>query len=397
MEAALRKVLHETFGEYAQGLENVDCSRMPLVLNNLKLKEKVINEAMEDSPFDFKDGLIGQVQVSAGWMGGIEVKATGIALNLAFNPMKAMRNAMKPEEPDYEEEYCPPQVPQAPAAPVPPRFCPNHDSSEKRSKGEPREQECKNCHIRLQTSYTDFSLCPPCSERQRRCMICGCDAPNNGSYVPATSADAPPKSHGNCAHDAPAHRNFSRDLDLPPPPPPRPSEKQRPGPCQARQLDRIEPPPQPPTRCGGVGASFEFGRQSDHGWAKGPDVPMGGVDGRGAAPQWGRGGAPQSNGFPPMSTIPPGVAQNGAFATQNAPAQYPGYQNQNLSPSNQLGANGGVFGMGNLDDVSTVFMKLFDFRSWAAHGNCNADPRWGKPGSSRIENIAGPGPHRGLR
>lgn len=36
--------------------------------------------------------------------------------------------------------------------------------------------ECKSCEVRLQTNYAEFSLCPVCSQRDGRCMICGAPA-----------------------------------------------------------------------------------------------------------------------------------------------------------------------------------------------------------------------------
>merc|ERR1712232_1548097 len=77
----------------------------------------------------------------------------------------------------------PAQAPQAPQL-VPPRFCPRHNTSEKRDKTEPRERECQSCHMKLQTSYEQFTFCPACSDLQRRCMICGDVAQNAGTYMP---------------------------------------------------------------------------------------------------------------------------------------------------------------------------------------------------------------------
>merc|ERR1719240_1174250 len=107
-----------------------------------------------------------------------------------------MNAAMRPQEDEYEEAYeayhrggpggfrPPPPFPPQPVAPVPPRYCCKHDSSEKRMKAEPTMRECTSCHVQLQTSYVDFCLCPHCSEKQQRCMLCGDSAPNSGSYIP---------------------------------------------------------------------------------------------------------------------------------------------------------------------------------------------------------------------
>jgi len=66
----------------------------------------------------------------------------------------------------------------------PPRFCALHNRSEKRCKGEPKLRECTGCHMQIQTNYADFSLCPPCSERHDRCMICGSNASEHRSFLP---------------------------------------------------------------------------------------------------------------------------------------------------------------------------------------------------------------------
>jgi len=199
MEAALKQVLQKQFGEYVQGLDSVDCSKFPVQLNNMMLNQKAIQEELSDSPFDFTDGRVGNISIAPGWMGSLEVQISGIVLNLAFNPMKAMQNAMKPEDKDeeqwddrqhygghHQQERGPPA---APPPPVAPRFCCDHDSSEKRVKCEPYFGKCKKCDMELQTSYSDFVLCPPCSEHERSCMICGNQAGRKGDYIPSASLD----------------------------------------------------------------------------------------------------------------------------------------------------------------------------------------------------------------
>lgn len=84
-----------------------------------------------------------------------------------------------------------PQVSTPTLVPLPPRYCSKHDAAGKRLKEAPRQKECSSCRVGVLTSYLDFVLCPPCSERHRRCMICGADAPNAGSYVPATAVPLP--------------------------------------------------------------------------------------------------------------------------------------------------------------------------------------------------------------
>merc|ERR1719409_1048765 len=66
----------------------------------------------------------------------------------------------------------------------PPRFCCAHDTSDKRVKGDPVSRDCKVCGITLQSSYKDFQLCPPCSEKEQKCMICCARAPNASTVEP---------------------------------------------------------------------------------------------------------------------------------------------------------------------------------------------------------------------
>lgn len=53
-----------------------------------------------------------------------------------------------------------------------PVFCYRHSTSEQRPKVEPTTRTCKSCETKLQTNYMEFSLCPACSMRDDRCMIC---------------------------------------------------------------------------------------------------------------------------------------------------------------------------------------------------------------------------------
>mmetsp|Transcript_103700 Transcript_103700/g.231657 ORF Transcript_103700/g.231657 Transcript_103700/m.231657 type:complete len:458 (+) Transcript_103700:90-1463(+) len=198
MEAALRMLLQNSLGEYVSGgLDKLDATKFPLTLKELKLNEKKIQEDMDEggTPFEFSSGTIGSISLTPGWL-GVEVRATDVVLNLSFSATKAMKWAMKTEEPEdgeQEEEDIPGRPLQSaapPPVPVAPRFCTKHDASEKRVKKQPRMQECTSCHINIQTSYADFALCPGCSEGQRRCMICAAEAPLAGSYVPAQRLEA---------------------------------------------------------------------------------------------------------------------------------------------------------------------------------------------------------------
>lgn len=73
-----------------------------------------------------------------------------------------------------------------------------------------RSALCRSCKGTVQTNYVDFSLCPACSCRERRCMICG-TAPHGrrGASSSPSGALMPSRMTG-LPEDA---------LPLPPPPP----------------------------------------------------------------------------------------------------------------------------------------------------------------------------------
>lgn len=134
-------------------------------------------------PFEFSSGEIGSISVNPGWT-GVDVLLTDIAFTLSFSASKAMQWALQPQE---EEEYVgmangnaqqPPTMPHPmPLGPkIVPRYCNRHGSSEMRTKIAPRWLSCSSCHKRLQTNYSEFSLCPLCSDRDCRCMLCGNEA-----------------------------------------------------------------------------------------------------------------------------------------------------------------------------------------------------------------------------
>merc|ERR1719171_1277776 len=118
MEAALRNVLKESLGDYVKrGLEKADLGTFPLVLRDLHLNEKKLQEEFDenrDSAVQLTAGKIGHVKVTPSWMGTVEVFATNIELSFSFSPTQALKNQMKQSADDdqgYEEE-----IAQAPAA-----------------------------------------------------------------------------------------------------------------------------------------------------------------------------------------------------------------------------------------------------------------------------------------
>mmetsp|Transcript_62161 Transcript_62161/g.148288 ORF Transcript_62161/g.148288 Transcript_62161/m.148288 type:complete len:361 (+) Transcript_62161:98-1180(+) len=215
MESAIKYLLKTYFEEYVLGLDNIDTSKLPVTLSNLTLKEAKIKEGMEqdsDSPLQFMDGSIGKVQLRpVSIFGQIQVVASDVVLNLNFNPIKAVKKAILPavdDESDLQNQVpldiqeqlaampsisaiqaslLPPSHP--PAMPSTgqssPAFCRMHNSSERRPKAHPRRAPCSACGLVLDTNYAELAYCAACSQKQRRCMICGETA------VAATSSTAP--------------------------------------------------------------------------------------------------------------------------------------------------------------------------------------------------------------
>jgi len=98
MESVARYILKSYFDEYVTGLDsNIDCSKLPITLRNLKLKGKRIQEDMDEngeSPFEFSDGQIGVVQLAVSWRGVIQINLSDIILNLRFSPFKAIKKSI---------------------------------------------------------------------------------------------------------------------------------------------------------------------------------------------------------------------------------------------------------------------------------------------------------------
>jgi len=385
MESALKGILQRSFGEYVSGFDRMDASSFPLTLRDLQLKEKKIQEELDEDgsfPFDLNTGRIGSITVKPGWMGSVEICATNVVLNLTFSPKKALMNSMRKEDPG--DPHSPVQrdlPPMQPPAPVPPRYCPNHDSSEKRPKTEPRFQECQVCQQRIQTNYADFSLCPPCSESTKRCMICGANAPHAGNYVPANTVEAannagrgingPNGGCGNC----------------PPPPPPRPDtgrgresfrgprEAERGPPCGAdRGMHTVPedqygnygtdlPPPSPYDNSSSDMRDPRSGMYS----GRDPKGPRGG-DQRSPFPGPGpcQGEAASSSGscnYGAGSPNSPG-AYGGSPLVYDAP---PGRNQQQWGQpphGGELGPRG--YGHGPQDDGFLGFLRRIDFGGWAS-------------------------------
>lgn len=186
MEGLIESIIKRQFGDYLTGLNNIDASKSPIKLSNLKLCPDRINQDLEDVAFEITDGVIGQVTLTPSLWGTVTVTASGIKLDVQINMSKAMnmaKNALQGGDNNYYSK----DREDLPQQPVPPRYCEHHNTSEKRKKtSEPQSLSCRSCKATYMTSYTEFTLCAVCSERERACMICGISAPVAGNYVPPT-------------------------------------------------------------------------------------------------------------------------------------------------------------------------------------------------------------------
>lgn len=108
---------------------------------------------------------------------------------------------------------------EAPPADVAPRFCQKHFTSQQREKIDPLMRPCQKCSAQITSTYSNMTLCPPCSNTEESCMICGAHAPVASNYIPPktlnSQAGAAPPGMLYAMPD-PAARPGST---LPPPPP----------------------------------------------------------------------------------------------------------------------------------------------------------------------------------
>lgn len=80
---------------------------------------------------------------------------------------------------------------------VAPRYCPKHSTTENRPKTNLRRATCHGCNVVLETTYAEFTYCASCTNLREKCMLCGCCAPEVGTYVPpAKGTIMPPKQLG---------------------------------------------------------------------------------------------------------------------------------------------------------------------------------------------------------
>jgi len=127
-----------------------------------------------------------------------------------------------PQEPDARlgaptadtPTFAPPGADPPPAAPVPPRYCTMHCTSDRRAKQlEVYSARCNSCGNVNETTYKEFALCAECSDKQEMCMICGFHAPEASNYIPPSRA-------GPAAAQPPKAQTFTVPLNRAPAPPP---------------------------------------------------------------------------------------------------------------------------------------------------------------------------------
>mmetsp|Transcript_23759 Transcript_23759/g.54886 ORF Transcript_23759/g.54886 Transcript_23759/m.54886 type:complete len:229 (+) Transcript_23759:97-783(+) len=176
MEDAILSMLQGSLADYAD-LGHVDASEFPVTLRNVRLKQDAINRELDadgSQPLELSSGTIGEVTVSPGWMGTLDIYATNVSLQFAVNPMKAMQQRSRglPEAP--RGAMRPPNA----VAAGRPRFCSQHNSPASRPKGPTFERPCQVCGEAHSTNFLQFAVCPMCSQRRGQCMVCGtCDLP----------------------------------------------------------------------------------------------------------------------------------------------------------------------------------------------------------------------------
>jgi len=87
-----------------------------------------------------------------------------------------------------------------------PKYCAKHDETQKRKKCKPKNLPCSSCQTVIQTNYVEFTICPTCSEKDHRCMCCGCAAVGHAAPPPQTAPSSPMHARG-----SPQQRRHSKE------------------------------------------------------------------------------------------------------------------------------------------------------------------------------------------
>eukprot|EP00747_Dinoflagellata_sp_TGD_P218736 gnl/TRDRNA2_/TRDRNA2_90940_c0_seq1.p1 gnl/TRDRNA2_/TRDRNA2_90940_c0~~gnl/TRDRNA2_/TRDRNA2_90940_c0_seq1.p1 ORF type:complete len:417 (-),score=41.42 gnl/TRDRNA2_/TRDRNA2_90940_c0_seq1:41-1291(-) len=219
MEKVISYVLKQFFDEYINGLDSVNASQFPVVLQDLTLKEKKIQEDMGENtscPFTFIDGNIGSILLWPSiWQGKLEVTATNVKLNFGFSAMKALQNALPRELQPKPEGTSGGSRSGQPG----PLFCENHNSHAKRREGALERKQCRGCKKVCMSTYVEISYCPQCSNKLSKCMCCGVDmdsCPNGNNPPSISSPNASDASHASASpRAAPSTAALSSTSNLP--------------------------------------------------------------------------------------------------------------------------------------------------------------------------------------
>mmetsp|Transcript_5023 Transcript_5023/g.12646 ORF Transcript_5023/g.12646 Transcript_5023/m.12646 type:complete len:702 (-) Transcript_5023:177-2282(-) len=222
----LKYVLREWIGEYVTGLEKAE----PGEFTNLVLKTDMINEDLAEcqSPLYFKDGRLGALKIQVNWLGTVTFELEKLSFEVGIDAVRAVKNAIgagsggeedvaaKKEEETKKMLVRAYGKQNAKSA----FFCPSHDDSSKRMKGIAKTMTCAECGTKLQTNYVDFFCCPPCSQKKKKCMICGehghTDEPvkapgeNRGAVVAKTAPTPRPETIDDWAGREVAERIFGK-------------------------------------------------------------------------------------------------------------------------------------------------------------------------------------------
>jgi len=87
-----------------------------------------------------------------------------------------------------------------------PKYCAKHDETQKRKKCKPKNLPCSSCQTVIQTNYVEFTICPTCSEKDHRCMCCGCPAVGHAAPSPQAAPSSPMHARG-----SPQQRRHSKE------------------------------------------------------------------------------------------------------------------------------------------------------------------------------------------
>lgn len=196
MESIVRYILKQYLDDYISGLDGrICCSTRDgvVTLRNVKLRREALESATDaPSSLEIEGGTIGSLQFKAVRLGKVQVVASDVVFDFTFKPIKAIledtagSSLMQKmhefweagstlwEGPEQTLELGPAtNVGFAYRDTAVPAYCSAHLEPEDRQTGPACAAECNVCRGSVRTNYAQCTLCPYCSERERRCVICG--------------------------------------------------------------------------------------------------------------------------------------------------------------------------------------------------------------------------------